>query len=99
MTTYDNPIVAGVRKTFPGAQRTGGAHALIDPNEHEQAALKEAGYAGVEYIDSLKQTDMAQWQPEQWPTFIAVVVGGYIDGLMNQASSIRAAALKVQGQI
>ncbi len=97
MTTHDNPIVAGVRETFPGAQKTGGAHALIDPNEHEQAALKEAGYAGVEYIDSIKQTDMAQWQPEQWPTFIAVVVGGYIDAIYNQQSAVNGAVAKTRG--
>ena len=33
---------------------------MIDPNEHEEAALRHAGAAGGEYVESLGRTDLAQ---------------------------------------
>ena len=39
---------------------------MVDPNEHELAAMRRAGDAAGEFIDALGRTDMATWSPAEW---------------------------------
>ncbi len=70
---------------------------MVDPNEHEVAAMRRAGDAAGEFIDALGRTDMATWSPAEWTSFIDVICGGYVDSLIEQQIAINAAATKVQG--
>ena len=54
---------------------------MIDPNEHEVAALRQASAVGGEYIESLGRTDLAQWSEQEWTTLIDVVVTAFQDDL------------------
>lgn len=69
---------------------------MIDPNEYEIAAMEAASNAAGEYIESLRQTDMAQWSGEQWKAFIGVVCGGYTDSLCQQQAMINEALNKAR---
>ena len=54
---------------------------MIDPNEHEAAALRQASAVGGEYIESLGRSDLAQWSAQEWATLIDVVVTAFQDHL------------------
>lgn len=69
---------------------------MVDPNEHELAAMAAASDAAGEYIESLRQTDMARWTAEQWQQFIEVVCGNYVDHLCQRQAEINASLAKVQ---
>lgn len=70
---------------------------MVDPNEHELAAMRRAGDAAGEFIDALGRTDMAQWTPTEWVSFVETICGAYVDSLIEQQIAINAAATKVQG--
>ena len=70
---------------------------VVDPNEHELAAMRRAGERAGEYIDALGRTDMAAWSPAEWAAFIDVICGGYVDALIDQQIAVNAAAGKVTG--
>lgn len=70
---------------------------MVDPNEHEAKAMEDASALAGEYIESLRQTDMARWSPEQWRRFIATVCGGYVESLCRQQAEINASLAKVGG--
>ena len=54
---------------------------MIDPTPNEQAAFVRGGKIGGEYLDSIGKTDLETLQPEEWLTFIEVIVTGYCDSL------------------
>lgn len=54
---------------------------MINPNEHEAAALCQASAVGGEYVESLGRTDLAQWSAQEWATLIDVVVTAFQDHL------------------
>ena len=56
---------------------------MIDPNQHEEAALRQASAVGGEYIESLGRTDLAQWSEHEWTTLIDVVVTAFQDHLLE----------------
>jgi hypothetical protein len=70
---------------------------MVDPNEHELAAMHRAGNAAGEFIDALGRTDMAQWTPTEWVNFVETICGAYVDSLIEQQIGVNAAAAKVQG--
>jgi len=70
---------------------------MVDPNEHELAAMRRAGEAAGEFIDAVGRTDMARWTPAEWSSFVETVCGAYVDSLIEQQIAINAAATKVQG--
>ncbi len=70
---------------------------MVDPNEHELAAMRHAGNAAGEFIDALGRTDMAQWTSTEWVSFVETICGAYVDSLIEQQIAINAAATKVQG--
>ena len=70
---------------------------MVDPNEFELAAMRRAGDAAGEFIDALGRTDMAQWAPAEWSSFVETICGAYVDALIDQQIAVNAAASKVQG--
>ena len=54
---------------------------MIDPNEHEEAALRHAGQIGGEYVESVGRTDLSAWSEKEWATLIDVVVTAFQDKL------------------
>lgn len=54
---------------------------MIDPNEHEGAALRHAGQLGGEYVESLGKTDLSAWSEKEWAMLIDVVVTAFQDKL------------------
>lgn len=54
---------------------------MIDPNEHEEAALRHAGAIGGEYVESLGRADLAQWSEKEWATLVDVVVTAFQEHL------------------
>ena len=86
-----------IRKTWPAATTVIiRGTALTDANQFELAAMATAADRAGEFIESTRQTDMAQWSGEQWSQFIEVICGGYVDGLMAQEAAIAAAVGKVR---
>lgn len=83
MTLHDHDLIRAITDTWPGAITTIKGGCMIDPNEQETLALKEAGFTAAEFLGEAG-TDMGAWQAETWEKFIAVVVGGYIDALHKQ---------------
>lgn len=56
---------------------------MIDPNEHEEAALRHAGAAGGEYVESLGRTDLALWSEKEWALLVDVMVTAFQDHLRD----------------
>jgi hypothetical protein len=54
---------------------------MIDKDDDERAALKEAGQEGGAFVESLGRTELATWSPEEWATLVEVVVTAYQDTL------------------
>ncbi len=69
---------------------------MVDPNEHELAAMAAASDRAGEFIEHLGKTDMAQWTGQQWSQFIEVVCGGYVDALCEKQAEINDALRKAQ---
>ena len=97
MSLYDHPTMRAIRDAWPAAhvQITRGT-ALTDANEFELAAMAVASERAGEFIESTRQTDMAQWSTQQWSQFIEVICGGYVESLMAQEAAIAGAVAKVR---
>ena len=54
---------------------------MIDPNEHETAALEAASQAGGAFVESLAKTDLVKWSPQEWSGLVDVIVTEYQDTL------------------
>lgn len=52
---------------------------MIDPTEREIAAIRAASKPAGEYIESIGQTDMAQWSSAIWLGFLETVITAYGD--------------------
>lgn len=61
---------------------------MVDPSEHEQAAIVAASPSAGEYLESIGKTDLAVLTEAEWLTFLEVVVTAYQDAL----------ALRLEGQ-
>lgn len=61
---------------------------MIDPNEHEEAALRHAGQTGGEYVESLAKTDLSAWSEKEWAMLIDVVVTAFQDNLREAYSQM-----------
>lgn len=73
-----------------------GRRRVVDPNEHELAAMAAASDVAGEFIEKLGKTDMARWTAQQWQQFIEVVCGGYVDALCIQQAAINDALAKAR---
>ncbi len=82
-TLPDQPRARGgwarVREMRP--YRTEREKRMVDPSEHEQAALEAASAAGGAYLETLGKTDMARMTPDEWMGFLDAVVSGFQDKL------------------
>lgn len=54
---------------------------MVDPTEHELAAMEAASDMAGEYLDSLGKTDLATMDREEWMVLIQCVVSTYGDRL------------------
>ena len=57
---------------------------MIDPTEHEVAAMEESSRASGQYIESwIGKTDMAVWEYNEWMGFLECVNTAYTDKLRD----------------
>ena len=56
---------------------------MVDPSDNENAALDYAGANAGEYLDSLGVTDVAKLNPAQWHALMGVIVGNYINKIVE----------------
>lgn len=54
---------------------------MIDPNEHEAAALCHASKTAGQYVESLGSTDLAFWTEQEWATLVDLIVTAFQDHL------------------
>ena len=54
---------------------------MVDPTQHEVAALRAASPVAGEYIDSLSKSDLAAFSEDEWLTLIEVIVTAFTDAL------------------
>lgn len=47
---------------------------MIDKTAEEQAAIKRAGKAGGEYLESIGKVDLSSLTEDEWLTFIECIV-------------------------
>jgi hypothetical protein len=59
---------------------------MVDPTEHEVAAMRAASPLAGEFIDSLGKTDLAQFTEHEWLTLIEVIVTAYVETLQQLAA-------------
>lgn len=66
-----------------------GNTAMIDPTEHEIAAIEACSEPAGQYIESLGRTDMASWSRDEWLSFLECVITGYIDELKRVSVCVK----------
>jgi hypothetical protein len=54
---------------------------MIDPDEHEIAAIAAASPMAGEYLESIGKTDLAVLTEPEWLTLLEVVITAYQDEL------------------
>jgi hypothetical protein len=59
---------------------------MVDPTEHEAAAMRAASPVAGEYVDSLGRTDLASFSEDEWLMLIEVIVTAYTDALRDLAN-------------
>jgi hypothetical protein len=57
---------------------------VIDPDEHEQAAIAAASPMAGEYLDSIGKTDLAMLTDTEWLTLLEVIITAYQDELARR---------------
>jgi hypothetical protein len=72
-------------RCLDAAYQNGGI--MIDPTEHEIAAIEAASEPAGQYIESLGRSDMATWSRDEWLCFLECVVTGYTDELQRVSGS------------
>lgn len=70
---------------------------MVDPNEHEAAAMQDAAEIAGQYIEAIGRTDMAAWSVDEWRSFVEAICGAYVDSLVARQAALNAALGKVQG--
>jgi hypothetical protein len=56
---------------------------MVDPDEHEQAAIAAASPMAGEYLESIGKTDLEMLTEVEWLTLLEVVVTAYQDALVR----------------
>jgi hypothetical protein len=57
---------------------------VIDPDEHEKAAIAAASPMAGEYLDSIGKTDLATLTDTEWLTLLEVIITAYQDELARR---------------
>lgn len=60
---------------------------MVDPDEHEIAAIQAASPMAGEYLDSIGKTDLATLTDAEWLTFLEVVITAYQDELVRRLNA------------
>lgn len=60
---------------------------VIDPDEHEIAAIQAASPMAGEYLESIGKTDLAVLSDAEWLTLLEVIVTAYQDALAQRLDS------------
>ncbi len=64
---------------------------MIDPTEHEIAAIQAASPMAGDYLESINKTDLAVLTENEWLTLLEVVVTAYQDKLASLLNTGRPA--------
>ncbi len=62
---------------------------MVDPDEHETAAIAAASPMAGEYLESIGKTDLAVLTEVEWLTLLDVIVTAYQDELARQLDTGR----------
>ena len=62
---------------------------VVDPDEHEIAAIAAASPMAGEYLESIGKTDLAALSEAEWLTLLEVVVTAYQDKLARRLDAER----------
>ena len=62
---------------------------MIDPDEHEIAAITAASPMAGEYLDSIGKTDLAVLTEAEWLTLLEVIITAYQDELVRRLDTRR----------
>lgn len=60
---------------------------MVDPDEHEQAAVVAGGRLAGEYLESIAKTDLTVLTEAEWLTFIEAAVTGFQDEMVRRLGS------------
>jgi hypothetical protein len=58
---------------------------MVDPTEHEVAAMRAASPVAGEYVESLGKTDLAAFSKDEWLALIEMIVTAYTNTLRDLA--------------
>jgi hypothetical protein len=72
---------------------------MIDPTPNEKAAFVRGGETGGEYLDSIGKTDLETLEPDEWLTFVEVIVTGYCDHLRELAARDKEHLCQLQPEV
>ncbi len=65
---------------------------MVDPDEHEIAAIASASPMAGKYLESIGKTDLAVLTEAEWLTLLEVVITAYQDELARRLDEGRSAA-------
>ena len=71
---------------------------MVDPDEHEIAAIEAASPMAGEYLESIGMTDLAVLTEAEWMTLLEVVVTAYQDELTRLLAEGRHPAFSIPGE-
>ena len=70
---------------------------VVEPNEHEAAAMRRARDLAGRHIDALGRTDVASWSVQEWRGFVEAVCGAYVDALVERQIALNTGPGGTQG--
>jgi hypothetical protein len=70
---------------------------MVDPDEHEIAAIAAASPMAGEYLESIDKTDLAVLTEAEWLTLLEVIITAYQDALMRRLEAEGAPARPFTG--
>jgi hypothetical protein len=70
---------------------------VVEPNEHEAAAMRLARDLAGRHIDALGRTDVASWSVQEWRGFVEAVCGAYVDALVERQIALNTGLGGTQG--
>ena len=65
---------------------------VVDPDEHEVAAIAAASPMAGEYLESIGETDLAVLTEAEWLTLLEVIITAYQDELARRLDAGQHAA-------
>lgn len=69
---------------------------MVDPDEHETAAIAAASPMAGEYLESIGKTDLAVLTESEWLTLLQVIITAYQDELARRLDAGQHAAPRLQ---